>query len=125
MLMGVFNSFLSHPSEVSLKQISMEYGIILVDGEFVEKAYKVGKDKFILTNKRLMLILQARSSKLEYLTIPYCSIHKFSKESKGMLDADAELKIWLKGESVPIKKEFKSSEGVNEIYQLLSKYICL
>jgi hypothetical protein len=72
-----------------------------------------------------MLILQARSSKLEYLTIPYCSIHKFSKESKGMLDADAELKIWLKGESVPIKKEFKSSEGVNEIYQLLSKYICL
>ncbi len=125
MLMGVFNSFLSNPSEVSLKQISMEYGIILVDGEFVEKAYKVGKDKFILTNKRLMLIIQARSNKLEYLTIPYCSIQKFSKESKGMLDADAELKIWLKGESVPIKKEFKSSEGVNEIYQILSKYICL
>jgi hypothetical protein len=125
MLMGVFNSFLSHPSEVSLKQISMEYGIILVDGEYVEKAYKVGKDKFILTNKRLMLIMQARSNKLEYLTIPYCSIHKFAKESKGMLDSDAELKIWLKGESLPIRKEFKSSEGVNEIYQILSKYICL
>ena len=123
--MGVFNSFLSHPSEVSLKQISMEYGIILVDGEYVEKAYKVGKDKFILTNKRLMLIMQARSNKLEYLTIPYCSIHKFAKESKGMLDSDAELKIWLKGESLPIRKEFKSSEGVNEIYQILSKYICL
>ncbi|MBC8052397.1 MAG: PH domain-containing protein [Sphingobacteriaceae bacterium] len=121
--MGLFNGLLSHPSEVSLKQVSLEYGLILVEGEFVEKAYKLGRDKFILTNKRLMLICEGRNSKFEYITIPYFSIRKFSKESKGMLETDAELKIWLKDEQVPFKKEFKNCNGVNEIYQILSKYI--
>lgn len=120
--MGLFNGFLSHPTEVSMKQISLEYGLILVDGEYVEKAYKVGKDKFILTNKRLMLITQLKGEKQEYVTIPYSSIKKFSKECKGMLDLDAELRIWLKDETVPIKKEFKNCNGVNEIYQILSRY---
>ena len=120
--MGLFNGFLSHPSEVSLKQVSLEYGLILVGGEFVEKAYKIGRDKFILTNRRLMLILTGKSGKLEHVTIPYSSIRKFSKESKDMLDADAELKIWLIDESVPIRKEFKDCKGINEVYQILSKY---
>ena len=120
--MGLFNGFLSHPSEVSLKQVSLEYGLILVGGEFVEKAYKIGRDKFILTNRRLMLILTGKSGKLEHVTIPYSSIRKFSKESKDMLDADAELKIWLIDESVPIRKEFKDCTGINEVYQILSKY---
>ena len=122
----MFNAVLNLPSEVSMKQITFEYGLILIEGEFVEKAYKVGDDKFILTNKRLLLInVLSRKGKFEYITIPYCSIRKFSKESKGILDADAELKIWLKEEPAPLKKEFKNCNGVNEIYQILSKYICL
>lgn len=120
--MGLFNGFLSHPTEVSLKQISLEYGLILVEGEFVEKAYKLASDKFILTNKRLILICQTKNSRVEYTTVPYSSIRKFSKESKSLLDEDADLKIWLKGETVPIRKEFKSCSGINEIYQILSKY---
>ena len=120
--MGLFNGYLSHPTEVSLKQISLEYGLILIEGEFIEKGYKLGKDKIILTNKRLILICQAKNSRLEYVTIPYFTIRKFSKESKDLLDTDAELKIWLNDEPVPIRKEFKNSTGINEIYQLLSKY---
>lgn len=123
--MGLFNGFLNHPTEVSLKQVSLEYGLILIDGEFVEKGYKVGKEKIILTNKRLMIISQARGDKQEFTTIPYNSIRKFSKECKGISDTDGELKIWLKEEAVPIKKEFKNCNGVNEIYQILSKYTLL
>lgn len=121
--MGIFNGFLSHPSEVSLKQVSLEYGVILIDGEYVEKAYKVSSDKIIFTNKRLLLINKhARGSKKEYITVPYSSIRKFSKESIGELNEDSVLKIWLKDEPLPIKKEFKNFNGVNEIYQILSKY---
>ncbi|MGV3509242.1 MAG: PH domain-containing protein [Sphingobacteriaceae bacterium] len=121
--MGLFNGFLTHPSEVSLKQISLEYGSILIEGEYVEKAYKVSNDKIILTNKRLLLINKlGRGSKTEYITIPYSSIRKFSKEGKGAMDEDAELKIWLKDEALPIKKEFKSFSGANEIYQIIGKY---
>ncbi len=121
--MGIFNGFLSHPAEVSLKQISLEYGFILVDDEYVEKAYKVNRDKFILTNKRLLLIVPCKNTRLEYVSIPYSSIRKFSKEGTDSMDKDAELKIWLKDETLPIKKEFKDCDGVNEIYQILSKYV--
>jgi hypothetical protein len=120
--MGLFNGFLSHPTEVSLKQVSLEYGLILVEGEFIEKGYKVGKDKFIFTNRRLMIITQTKGEKQEYTTIPYSSIRKFSKECKGLSDTDGELKIWIKEETVPIRKEFRNCNGVNEIYQILSKY---
>ena len=121
--MGIFNGFLSQPSEVSLKQISLEYGSVLIDGEYVEKAYKVRRDSFILTNKRILLInKQGRSSKAEYLTIPYSSIRKFSKNCVDTESNDAELKIWLKDEELPLKKEFKNCDGINEIYRILSKY---
>lgn len=123
--MGMLNGFLSHPLEVSLKQISLEYGLMLIENEYVEKAYKLDRDKFILTNKRLLCICQTRNSKIEYTTIPYSSIRKFSKESKGLSDLDAELKIWLKGEKDPIKKEFKNCDSVNVMYQILSKYTLL
>lgn len=122
LVMGFFNGFLSHPTEVSLKQASLEYGLILVEGEFVEKAFKVAHDKFILTNKRLILICHTKNLKIEYLTIPYSSIRKFSKVSKSISDEDADLNIWLKDEMQPIRKEFKSCSGINDVYQILSKY---
>jgi hypothetical protein len=59
-------------------------------------------------------------SKAEYMTIPFSSILRFSKESKGMLDMDAELKIWIRGREEPIVKEFRKDKHVNEIYQILS-----
>jgi hypothetical protein len=121
--MGIFNGFLSHPAEVSLKQISLEYGLILVDDEFVEKAYKVNRDKFILTNKRLLLIVPCKSDRMEYISIPYSSIRKFSKEGTDIMDKDAKLKIWLKDEPLPIIKEFKNCDGINEIYQILGRYV--
>ena len=121
--MGIFNGFLSHPAEVSLKHVSLEYGLILVDDEYVEKAYKVNRDKFILTNKRLLLIVPCKSDRMEYMSIPYASIRKFSKEGTDIMDKDAKLKIWLKDEALPIIKEFKNCDGINEIYQILSRYV--
>jgi len=58
------------------------------------------------------------------LSIPYFNIQKFSKESAGVLDLDAELKIWLKSEDTPISKQFsKSGNNINEVYKILSKHI--
>lgn len=120
--MGLFNGYLNHPTEVSLKQISMEYGLVLVEGEFVEKAYKVGKDKFILTSRRLIMICQTKGGHQEFITVPYASIRKFSKDCKEFSDPNGELKIWLKDEMNPIRKDFRNTPGVNDVYQILSKY---
>jgi hypothetical protein len=62
-------------------------------------------------------------SKVDYETIPYSSIKKFSKESAGILDLEAELKIWITGETQPIKKEFKKDQSINEVYRIMSHYV--
>ena len=123
--MGIFNAILGNASEVNIANVAQEFEPILVDGENIEKAYKLIRDMFIFTNKRLILVeKQLVGTKVDYLSIPYSSIHKFSKESAGILDMDADLKIWLKSETIPITKQFgKSGNNINEVYQLLSKHI--
>ena len=123
--MGLFNAILGNASEVTIEDISKEFEPILVSGETIEKAFKLVKDMFVFTNKRLILVEKSLvGSKADYLTIPYSSIIKFSKESAGMLDLDAELKIWIKDQELPIKKQFgKGSNNINDVYRILGQHI--
>ncbi|MBK9225004.1 MAG: PH domain-containing protein [Flavobacterium sp.] len=123
--MGLFNAILGNASEVTIENVSKEFEPILVEGEIIEKAFKLVKDMFIFTNKRLILVeKQLVGTKVDYMSIPYSSIQKFSKESAGILDLDAELKIWLRSEATPIVKQFgKGGNNINEVYQILSKHI--
>ncbi len=123
--MGIFNAIMGNASEVNINDVAKEFEPILIDGENIEKAYKLIRDMFVFTNKRLILVeKQLVGTKTDYLSIPYSSIHKFSKESAGILDMDADLKIWLKSDDIPIVKQFgKSGNNINEVYQLLSKHI--
>ncbi|CAM3593682.1 hypothetical protein FSS13T_16260 [Flavobacterium saliperosum S13] len=123
--MGLFNAIMGNASEVSIEKISQEFQPILINGEHIEKAYKIVRDTFVFTNKRLILVDKQglTGSKVDYQSIPYSSIKKFSKESAGLLDLDAELKIWVTGESLPIKKQFGKDNNINEVYQILSQHI--
>jgi hypothetical protein len=123
--MGIFNAILGNASEVTIENVSKEFESILIDGEIIEKAYKVIKDMFIFTNRRLILVeKQLVGTKVDYMSIPYSSIKKFSKESAGILDMDAELKIWLNHEEKPISKQFgKGGNNINEVYKILSQHI--
>ena len=123
--MGLFNAILGNASEVTIENISKEFQPMLIEGETIEKAYRVIKDMFIFTNRRLILVeKQLVGTKVDYLSIPYFNIKKFSKESAGILDLDAELKIWVKGEDTPIAKQFgKGGDNINEVYKILSQYI--
>ena len=123
--MGLFNAILGNASEVSIEAITKEFEPIIVPGENIEKAFKLVRDMFIFTNKRFILIeKQLVGSKTEYLSIPYANVIKFSKESAGILDLDAELKIWIKDEVEPIKKTFgKGSDNINEVYRILGQHI--
>jgi len=122
--MGIFNAILGNASEVTIENIAKEFEPILIDGETIEKAYKVIKDMFIFTNRRLILVeKQLVGTKVNYMSIPYFNIIKFSKESAGILDLDAELKIWIKDEEAPISKQFgKGGNNINEVYKILSKH---
>jgi len=123
--MGLLDGIMGNASEVSLDNLQKEYAAILVEGETLQKAFKVLRDMLVFTNKRLIFVDKQglTSSKVEYLSIPYKSITRFSKESGGMLDLDAELKIWVTGQVEPIRKEFKKDNNINLVYQLLSTHI--
>ncbi|CAM4060868.1 helicase [Flavobacterium branchiophilum] len=123
--MGIFNAILGNASEVDIEKINKEFEPILIDTEKIEKAFKLIKDMFIFTNKRIILVeKELTSTKANYISIPYSSIIKFSKESAGILDLDAELKIWIKGNDMPVVKQFgKNNENINAVYRVLSQHI--
>jgi len=61
--------------------------------------------------------------KVEYTSIPYHHIHRFSVETAGHFDMDAELKIWVAGNGEPIKKEFRKGVDIYEVQAMLAQHI--
>ncbi|MCX2741959.1 PH domain-containing protein [Pontibacter anaerobius] len=124
--MGLLSGMMGHASEVSIEKLSREFQPILIDDERIERAYKLIRDMLVFTNKRLILVNKQglTGTKVDYQSIPYGSIKMFSKESAGIADLDAELKIWLTGESEPtIKQDFRKGDNINEAYRVLSRYV--
>lgn len=123
--MSLFDGLLGHATSTDVQKLQGEFAPILVEGEELVAAYRVIRDMFVFTNMRLILVDKqgVTGKKAEYQTIPYSSIVRFSKESAGILDLDAELKIWILGQGAPIVKEFKKGDSVNEVYRLLSKAV--
>ncbi len=123
--MGLVNELFGNASEVSVEKLQEEFAPLLASNERLMKAFKLVRDVFVFTNKRIIIVDKQglTGRKAEYMTIPYKSIERFSKESAGLLDLDAELKIWIKGEDAPLVKEFSKNSNVNEAYQVLSEYV--
>ncbi|MCQ8876447.1 PH domain-containing protein [Pseudoalteromonas shioyasakiensis] len=122
--MGLFSGLMGNASEVDDSDLEKVLANTMIDGEQVEKAYKVVRDMFIFTNKRLILIDKqgVTGSKMEMISIAYSKITKFSKESAGHFDLDAELKIWVGSDPTPISKDFKAGDNINEVYKIISTY---
>ena len=123
--MALFNHIFGNATEVSADELQKEFSEVLIDGEIIEAAFRIFRDKWIFTNKRLiMLDIQGLTgSKREYHSIPYRSIGQFSVETAGTFDGDCEMKLWIKGMVEPLKKEFKRGINVKLLQQTLAKYI--
>ncbi|NFD31650.1 PH domain-containing protein [Clostridium botulinum] len=123
--MGLLNGLMGNASEVNIMEVEKEYSNVLAENERVEKAYKLIRDMFIFTNKRLILVdkqgMTAR--KTEYHSIPYKAITHFSIETAGNFDLDAELKIWISGTQLPIEKQFNKSLNIYELQSVLANYV--
>ena len=124
--MGLFSSLLGNASTVTKEDLQKNYGQLLIQGEEIQLGFKLIRDTFIFTNKRLILIdVQGLTgSKTEYLSVAYKSISKFSIETAGTFDLDAELKIWISSEAIPsIKKKFNKSVNVYDVQNVLAYYV--
>jgi hypothetical protein len=123
--MGLLNGLLGNASEYNVTDAQKEYGNLLAENESIDRAYKLVRDMFIFTNRRLLLIdVQGLTGKkIEYRSIPYSKITMFSIETSGHFDLDAELKIWISGVPGPIEKQFNKSANIYAVQAELSKHV--
>jgi hypothetical protein len=124
--MGIFSSLLGNAGTVNNEDLQNDYGRLLIDGEQIELGFKLIRDVFIFTTKRLILIDKQglTGSKVAYKSISYKSISRFSIETAGTFDLDAELKIWVSSEQNPsIVKQFNKSVNVYDVHQVLATHV--
>ena len=124
--MGLFSAILGNASTVSHDELMKQFGLLLTEGEEIELGFKLIRDTFILTTKRLILVDKqgVTGSKTEYKSISYKSISRFSVETAGTFELDAELKIWISSEPQPsITKQFNKSVNVYEVQKVLAQHV--
>ncbi|MBA4409562.1 MAG: PH domain-containing protein [Bacteroidota bacterium] len=124
--MGLFSALMGNAGVVSQEELSRDYGKLLTEGEELELGFKLIRDTFIFTSKRLILVDKQglTGSKTEFMSIAYKSISRFSIETAGTFDLDAELKIWVSSEAAPsITKKFNKSVNVYDVQKVLAHHV--
>ncbi|WP_322550479.1 PH domain-containing protein [Flavobacterium psychraquaticum] len=124
--MGLFSALLGNAGAVNQETLVKDYGKLLITGEEIELGFKLIRDTFIFTNKRLILIEKQgiTGSKVEYKSIIYKSISRFSVETAGTFDLEAELKIWVSSETNPsIVKQFNKGVNVYDVQNVLAHHV--
>lgn len=123
--MGFFDNILGNASTTNLEDIRQDYAKLLATEETIQQAYKLFRDLFIFTDKRLIMVDKQgiTGKKTEYHSIPYRSITHFSIETAGNFDLDAELKIYISGMATPISKKFDKSLDIYQLQTILATYV--
>ena len=93
--MGLLDKIMGNASEVNAQEIHDELSTVLADNEQVLHAYKMVRDLYVFTNKRMIMIDKqgVTGKKVDYLSVPYKSITQFKVQTAGNLDLDCELKV--------------------------------
>lgn len=123
--MSIFSSLLGNAGSLDPEKLQQDYSKLLIASEKIEAGFKLIRDTFIFTNKRLILVdVQGiTGKKVEYFSVSYRSISRFSLETAGSFDLDAELKIWISGEQQPsICKKFNKSVDIYEVQKILAQF---
>lgn len=122
--MGLLSSVLGNAGAVAPEKLDADYGQLLTEEEKIEIGFAVFRDTFIFTDKRLMIVdVQGMTGKkIEYLSIPYSKVTKFSVETSGRFDPDAELKIWVGSETTPIQKKFNKKVNIYDVQKVLARF---
>jgi len=124
--MSLLNKILGNASETSKEELQTKYQRLLMDTETVELGFSLLRDVFMFTDKRLILIdVQGfTSSKAEFKSLPYKSISRFSLETAGTFDLDAELKIWISSENIPsVSKKFNKTIDIYKVQRFLASKV--
>ena len=123
--MSLFDGMMGNASPMDLAEARHSYAPLLAAGERIERAYRLVRDVFLFSDKRLIVVNQrgVTGAKTEYHSVPYRSITHFSVETAGHLDMDAELRIWVAGREKPIELTFSKEIDIHEVQSVLAAYV--
>lgn len=123
--MGLINTLFGNASEMQPEALQKEFGPLLCADERIEKAYKLLRDKWIFTNKRLIIqdVQGVTGKKREYMSVPYRSVERFSVETAGTFDMDCDMKLWIRGCAEPLTQSLGRDINISEIQQVLARYV--
>lgn len=124
--MGILNRIIGNADKVSNEELQSKYQRLLIPEEEIELGFKLLRDTYIFTDKRLILVDKqgVTGSKREYLSLPYKSISRVSLETAGTFDLDAELKIYISSDKTPtVSKKFNKNIDIYEVQKFLMSKI--
>ena len=124
--MGLLSGLMGNASQKNVDKVERDLEYILVPGEQVTLAFSLIRDLIVFTEFRLILVDKqgVTGKKTSYKSLPYRSISRFSVETSGHFDLDAELKIWVSSAVEPSGVlQFKSDSSVIEIQQALASAV--
>ena len=90
--MGIFSGLLGNASQRDKEKVKRQLQDILLPSEEVELAFVLIRDLIVFTEKRLILVDKqgVTGKKTSYKSIPYRAISRFTVETSGHFDLDAE-----------------------------------
>ncbi|MBE6171067.1 MAG: PH domain-containing protein [Enterococcus gallinarum] len=124
--MGLFDGLMGNATQLSSESVSKELQDVLTADERIDLSFKLVRDLIVFTNKRLIIVDKQGVSgkKVEYKSIPYKSISRFSVETSGHFDLDAELKIWISSAELPAETlQFRKDKNIIFVQQALASAV--
>ncbi|MGX7023833.1 PH domain-containing protein [Vagococcus hydrophili] len=121
--MGLFDGLMGNASQVKHSEVERELETVLIPGETIDLAFKLVRDLIVFTDSRLIIVDKQgmTGKKCSYKSIPYRSISRFSVETSGHFDLDAELKIWISSGVEPAEAlQFRKDKNITAVQQALA-----
>lgn len=121
--MGLFDGLMGNATEAHPEKIKQMLEDILAPEEEVDLAFKLVRDLIVFTDFRLIVIDKqgVTGKKVEYKSYPYKSISRFSVETSGHFDLDAELKIWISSAVEPAELlQFRKDRNITQVQKALA-----
>ena len=118
--MGLFSA-----TQIGVDEVQQDFAPLLVPGERVLAAFRTTRDLVFLTNARLCLVNKQglTGRKLDVESIPYRAITRWSVETAGTFELDADLTIWVSGTAQPLQIKIGRGSDTAGIGRILAQGI--
>lgn len=126
--MGLFSGLFGNASEADQEKVDAALEKVLIPGESIELSYNILRDLIVFTSYRLIIMDKQgiTGKKRDFMSIPYKSISRFSVETVGNFDIDAEVDIYLSGNEQPtVALQFKGGDVVYDVQRVLAAAVLL